>query len=102
MAQNGNVSDVRVPPRLRGTRKDRMKFRSGLLLGATFAAGLALTPVSDVLLHRYGGDLWITHARAAEESGSGTYQLLSLFGDVFERVKADYVEPVKDKSLVEN
>jgi carboxyl-terminal processing protease len=79
-----------------------MKLRSGLLLGATFLTGLALAPVSDVFLHRFGGDLWISHARAAEESGSGTYQLLSLFGDVFERVKADYVEPVKDKSLVEN
>src|SRR6201999_2415767 len=30
------------------------------------------------------------------------YQLLSLFGDVFERVKADYVTPVNDQSLIEN
>ena len=29
-------------------------------------------------------------------------QMLSLFGDVFERVRADYVEPVTDKTLIEN
>ena len=31
-----------------------------------------------------------------------TYRLLTLFGDVFERVRAEYVEPVNDKDLVEN
>ena len=30
-----------------------------------------------------------------------TYQLLNLFGDVFERVRSDYVEEVKDSDLVE-
>jgi carboxyl-terminal processing protease len=79
-----------------------MKFRSGLLIGTAFMAGLALAPVSDVVLHRFGGTLGITHALADEDTGAGTYQLLSLFGDVFERVKADYVVPVNDQSLVEN
>jgi carboxyl-terminal processing protease len=74
-----------------------MKFRSGLLIGTAFVAGLALAPVSDVVLHRLG----IPHAMA-EDNASGTYQLLSLFGDVFERVKADYVVPVNDQSLIEN
>lgn len=79
-----------------------MKLRSGLLIGTAFMAGLALAPVSDVLLHRFGGALGITHAMAAEDNASSTYQLLSLFGDVFERVKSDYVVPVNDQSLVEN
>src|ERR1700735_4833696 len=30
-----------------------------------------------------------------------TLQLLDLFGEVFERVRADYVEPVKDSDLIE-
>ena len=30
-----------------------------------------------------------------------TYQLLNLFGDIFERVRSDYVEEVKDSDLVE-
>ncbi len=32
---------------------------------------------------------------------SDTFQLLSLFGDVFERVRNDYVEEVKDSDLIE-
>jgi carboxyl-terminal processing protease len=79
-----------------------MKLRSGLLVGTAFIAGLGLAPASDALLHRFGGDLGIPHAMAAEDTGAGTYQLLSLFGDVFERVKADYVVPVNDQSLIEN
>ena len=42
---------------------------------------------------------------AAEEKPANdnaeTYRLLKLFGDVFERVRAQYVEPVKDDELVE-
>src|SRR5579871_3899937 len=30
-----------------------------------------------------------------------TLQMLDLFGEVFERVRADYVEPVKDSDLIE-
>ncbi|MBO6633368.1 S41 family peptidase [Parvibaculum sp.] len=33
---------------------------------------------------------------------ANTYQQLNLFGDVFERVRADYVEPTDDAKLVEN
>ena len=35
-------------------------------------------------------------------SSSETYRQLKLFGDVFERVRSDYVEPVSDKDLIEN
>ena len=38
---------------------------------------------------------------AAQASGSDTYRQLNLFGDVFERVRADYVEPVNDTSVIE-
>ena len=31
-----------------------------------------------------------------------TYELLNLFGEVFQRVRTDYVEPVKDSELIEN
>ena len=33
---------------------------------------------------------------AAEDSKSDTYRMLELFGDVFERVRSDYVENVSD------
>lgn len=35
-------------------------------------------------------------------AGTDTYRQLNLFGDVFERVKNDYVREVKDAELVEN
>jgi len=34
-------------------------------------------------------------------SASDTYKALNLFGDVFEQVRANYVEPVADKKLIE-
>jgi carboxyl-terminal processing protease len=37
-----------------------------------------------------------------ENSYSETYRQLNLFGDVFERVRSQYVEPVDDKTLVES
>jgi len=45
-------------------------------------------------------------ADAAESKPSkfsdDTYKYLELFGDVFERVRKDYVEPVSDQTLIEN
>ena len=32
---------------------------------------------------------------------SDTYKALNLFGDVFEQTRANYVEPVNDKKLIE-
>lgn len=40
-------------------------------------------------------------ARTATANTSETYRYLNLFGDVFERVRADYVEEVTDKQLIE-
>src|SRR3954471_10309827 len=37
----------------------------------------------------------------AQSNSSDTYQQLNLFGDVFEKVRSDYVEPVTDEKLVE-
>lgn len=39
---------------------------------------------------------------SAIAAGSETYRNLAIFGDVFERVRAQYVTPPDDKSLVEN
>ena len=38
---------------------------------------------------------------SAQENNSETYRQLNLFGDVFERVRADYVEKVSDENLIE-
>jgi carboxyl-terminal processing protease len=77
-----------------------MKFRTGLLLGAAFATGLVAGPA----MRQLGPALRITAAHADESAPdrADAYHLLTLFGDVFEKVRADYVEPVKDRELVEN
>ena len=38
----------------------------------------------------------------AKSSDSSTYELLNLFGEVFDRVRTDYVEPVADDKLIES
>ncbi len=40
-------------------------------------------------------------ALAAEDEGPDTYELLDLFGNVFERVRADYVDETTDQELIE-
>ena len=41
--------------------------------------------------------------KAADKSSNSptTYELLNLFGDVFERVRGDYVEKTTDRQLIE-
>ena len=45
------------------------------------------------------GDIRTTTARPGDSDE--TYRQLTLFGDVFQRVRADYVESVTDKDLIE-
>src|SRR3954470_18970980 len=48
------------------------------------------------------GVLFLTPACAiADTNTSETYRQLNLFGDVFERVRSEYVEPVTDEQLIE-
>jgi carboxyl-terminal processing protease len=70
-----------------------------MLLAGTFLAGVAAVPVARRAEPWFG----ITPARADEQAGQAdTYRWLTLFGDVFERVRRDYVDPVSDKTLVQN
>jgi carboxyl-terminal processing protease len=57
-------------------------------VAAAFVAGAVVGPVVT--------------AWAQEGSRAETYRLLNLFGDVFERVRAEYVEPVNDREVIEN
>jgi carboxyl-terminal processing protease len=66
----------------------KVRIRSVAAVTAAFAAGIAIGPVVGAL---------------AQDSGRAeTYRLLNLFGDVFERVRAEYVEPISDRDAVEN
>jgi carboxyl-terminal processing protease len=70
-----------------------MRKTSLILLGA--AAGAALTLISTQPRIVFDG----SSARAAP---ADTYRQLSLFGDVFERVRSDYVEKPDDAKLIES
>ncbi|MBY0335290.1 MAG: S41 family peptidase [Acetobacteraceae bacterium] len=67
-----------------------MKLRIGTTaaVAGAFAAGIVVGPLVAA---------WAQDGGRAE-----TYRLLQLFGDVFSRVRAEYVEPVQDRDLVEN
>ncbi|MDG6094965.1 S41 family peptidase [Acetobacter sp. AN02] len=95
-----------------------MKFRTALMLGAVFLAGAATGP--EILRLARNAPTALTssaHAQtpatpdtaadtagtaAADKSHAETYRLLTLFGTVFDRVRADYVEPVSDRDLISN
>jgi carboxyl-terminal processing protease len=65
------------------------------VVAVAFAAGATLGP-------------WVASpimSAVAQERGSSrdeTYRLLNLFGEVFERIKADYVTPVDDREVIES
>jgi len=71
-----------------------MRKTSLILLGA--AAGAALTLVATQ------PRLMLAGAATAKAAASDTYRQLNLFGDVFERVRADYVEKPDDAKLIES
>jgi carboxyl-terminal processing protease len=70
-----------------------MRKTSLILLGA--AAGVAVTLIATQPRIVFDG------ARA-QAAAADTYRQLSLFGDVFERVRADYVEKPDDSKLIES
>ena len=64
------------------------RVRTVAAVTAAFAAGIVVGPM--------------VAAWAQEGGRAETYRLLNLFGDVFERVRAEYVEPINDRDAVEN
>jgi carboxyl-terminal processing protease len=66
--------------------------RSALMLGTAFLAGVALAPATGTL----------GRALANNAGNAQMYTLLKEFGDVVERVRADYVQAPNDRELVEN
>src|SRR5471030_560681 len=77
--------------RRKGSRM--MRKTSLILLGAAAGAAMTLLAVQPHLV--IGGS-------AAKAAVADTYRQLNLFGDVFERVRADYVEKPEDSKLIES
>src|SRR6476646_2264586 len=70
-----------------------MRKTSMLLLGA--ATGVAVTLIATP-------PRIVLDGARAQAAAADTYRQLSLFGDVFERVRADYVEKPDDSKLIES
>src|SRR5713226_2702853 len=66
-----------------------------ILLGAASGAALTLLATQPRLVH-------IGFGSSAKAAAADTYRQLNLFGDVFERVRADYVEKPEDGKLIES
>ena len=62
---------------------------------AGFAVG---TVLSALAVFAFQSDSFNSSAQAADD---GTFRQLDLFGEVFDRVRADYVEPTEDAKLIE-
>jgi carboxyl-terminal processing protease len=75
-----------------------MRKTSLILLGAATGAALTLLATQPRIVVN-GASLFGSSARAA---AADTYRFLNLFGDVFERVRSDYVEKPEDSKLVES
>jgi len=69
-----------------------MRKTSLILLGAATGAALTLIAVQPHMI--FAGS-------SAKAAVADTYRQLNLFGDVFERVRADYVEKPNDQKLIE-
>lgn len=67
-----------------------MMRKLSLLLAGALMGGSAMSLV-------YGAP-----GSAANAAGSETYRQLAIFGDIFERVRGQYVTPPDEKSLIEN
>src|SRR6266540_1442700 len=70
-----------------------MRKTSLILLGA--AAGIAVTLIATQ-------PRIVLDGARAQAAAADTYRQLSLFGDVFERLRADYVEKPDDSKLIDN
>src|SRR6478672_4251317 len=81
-----------VPGRSR-RRRMMMRKTSLILFGA--AAGVAVTLIATQ-------PRIVLDGARAQAAAADTYRQLSLFGDVFERVRADYVEKPDDSKLIES
>jgi carboxyl-terminal processing protease len=69
-----------------------MRKTSLILLGAAAGAAMALLATQPHM---------IFSGASAKAAAADTYRQLNLFGDVFERVRADYVEKPNDGKLIE-
>jgi carboxyl-terminal processing protease len=90
-ACNPIYTDGPSNPKLQGGAMRMTKIGVALLAGTSFAAGCAVAS---------SGGVFPAAAQGANQQQ--TYQMLTLFSTVLDRVRSDYVEPVADRTLINN
>ena len=83
-------------------RSSSLRLRTTLLLGTAFLAGVAIGPVYGLIASDFVRALGVSAAFAKDSDRANTYRLLTLFGDVFERARSEYVDPVSDPDLIDD
>src|SRR5262245_1339446 len=78
-----------------GSEIERWMMRRTSLSLVSAAAGVALTLIATQ-------PRIVFDSSSARAAAADAYRQLSLFGDVFERVRSDYVEKPDDSKLVES
>lgn len=74
-------------------RRHLRRWQYVVLVATAFLSGLLIGEASRLPFPR---------AFAEDVSRTDIYQLLKVFGDVLQRVRAEYVDPIDDKELIEN
>src|SRR5262249_30608089 len=94
-ARTGYCRSRPLVGRKRRPEGSRMMMRKTSLMPLVAAAGVAGTLIATQ-------PRIVLDGARAQAAAADTYRQLSLFGDVFERVRADYVEKPDDSKLIES
>lgn len=78
-----------------------MRHLSRLLLGSALVSILTLVSVLPTMAQEEQRTATQEAKKDNDPDANNTYKQLNLFGEVFERVRANYVDPVTDKQLIE-
>ncbi|MFP4098556.1 MAG: S41 family peptidase [Alphaproteobacteria bacterium] len=73
-----------------------------MFLTLLLISSAALTVNTLIIMPSHAEEKPEKEIKNSDDRYSETYRQLNLFGDVFERVRAEYVEEVEDKQLIEN
>jgi hypothetical protein len=68
-----------------------------VLLGLALLAGTVLSDTVNRTVRSVASAISLSSAMARDSEQIHTYQLLGLFGDGFERIRSEFVDPVLDK-----
>jgi C-terminal peptidase prc len=80
----------------------RLGGRSAVLEGQEMVRRLSLLFAGALMGATAMSVVYGSPSSSANAAGSDTYRQLAIFGDIFERVRAQYVTPPDDQKLVEN